>query len=221
MAKEIPIVFSAEAVCATLENKKSQARRLLSRIDQEALNFLSGEDGKTLGITYAATGHGGPGWYAVSNDYPDEGSHFLSSASAAVGDLLWVREAFVMERLEEGNRLIWKADRAARWKDPQSEVYYLASTYEPARGWVNPRLMPRWAARLLLEVTAARIERLHSITEEDAYAEGFTDRVLVGEAREGSARYDFLRYWHDTFGSSEGNPWVQVVDFKVLHGGGK
>ena len=53
-------------------------------------------------------------------------------------------------------------------------------------------------------------------------AEGCTDRVLVGEAREGCAVADFRRLWDARRGQKapwESNPWVQVVEFKVLQGG--
>lgn len=172
------MMFSRDATCATLDNKKSQARRVLSQIDQEALTFLSGEEGGVPDITYGKTGHSGAGWYASSKDYPDEGSHFLSSATTVAGDLLWIREADESGYDGEG-RILW------------------------------------------IEVTAARIERLQSITEEDAYAEGCTDRVLVGEAREGCAVADFRQLWdaregRKTWDTWESNPWVQVLEFKVL-----
>jgi len=82
------------------------------------------------------------------------------------GDLLWVREA------------------CATWTGSHRDVVYRAD--ETAEGWSNlqhdARLglwkirssihMPRWAARLTLEVTGVRVQRLQDISEEDALAEG-------------------------------------------------
>jgi hypothetical protein len=88
--------------------------------------------------------------------------------------------------------------------------------------------MPRWASRILLEVTDVRVERLQDITEEDAKAEG----LKVLEYKENPAYTfsgahktgwgipigAFKALWQSINGADSwaDNPWVWVVDFKVL-----
>ncbi len=64
--------------------------------------------------------------------------------------------------------------------------------------------MPRWACRSLLEVLSVRVERVESITEEDAIAEGFASRA------------DFLHTFYTINKRAEkgSNPWVWVIGFK-------
>lgn len=72
--------------------------------------------------------------------------------------------------------------------------------------------MPRWASRILLEVTAVRVERLQDISHDDACAEGI-------ESQKGGAAACIERYrdlWKSINGpdSWNANPWVWVVEFK-------
>ena len=70
--------------------------------------------------------------------------------------------------------------------------------------------MPRAASRILLEVTAVRVEQLQDISESDAMAEGcYTDPACPA--------YDAYRsLWEQINGpgSWNANPWVWVVEFK-------
>lgn len=81
--------------------------------------------------------------------------------------------------------------------------------------------MPRWASRLLLDVTSVRVERLQAITEEDARAEGV--EPVNGHPVRGavfgcgpSHREGFAQKWIDIYGAESwaASPWVWVVGFK-------
>jgi len=84
------------------------------------------------------------------------------------GDRLWCREAFT---LTQHDKPVYRADArdqtGARWSsitpgDPNGEVKWKPSIH-----------MPRWASRLTLTVTDARVQRVQDISEADAKAEGF------------------------------------------------
>jgi len=62
--------------------------------------------------------------------------------------------------------------------------------------------MPRWAARIFLEVTDVRVERLHSIKDADVVAEGIEKHEI-----------DSWRKWldpRDVHGHAFGVAWDQV-----------
>jgi hypothetical protein len=84
------------------------------------------------------------------------------------GDRIWVRETHMigMQRTTDAPSRQCPTD-SALW------AYYAASKHPPAMARLSSTHMPRWASRIVLEVTApSRMERLHDITEEDAQAEG-------------------------------------------------
>ncbi len=88
--------------------------------------------------------------------------------------------------------------------------------------WTPSIYMPRWASRLSLEIVSVRVERLNDISEADALAEGCdTDRLPDG-AGEGGEWHCPTAWYADLWESINGagswaqNPWVWVVEFKVV-----
>lgn len=133
------------------------------------------------------------------------------------GDRLWVRETFAVYGDEKMAAIHYRADRP-------HDVGRKGMGYKPSIH------MPRWACRILLEITAVRIERLQDITEQQAEAEGVerpenitnvdvwdgAERELFNAMNQPRAR--FVRLWGDINGSDswKANPWVWVVEFKRL-----
>lgn len=77
--------------------------------------------------------------------------------------------------------------------------------------------MPRWASRLLLEVTDVRLQRLQDMGNEDALAEGVPADVSVLKDR--TPREFFGGTW-DSHNAADwqkwnANPWVWALSFRV------
>lgn len=152
-----------------------------------------------------------------------------------VGDRLWVRETWgvVSHDFDENERIIdWVPDRPATaiHEMPFGNGFYSGHAIYAADGeftwgdddghgekscWKPSIHMPRSACRILLKITSVRVERLNSISEGDAKAEGYpVEREVDGGA------YDpwlwFRDLWDGIYpdNSFKVNPWVWVIEFK-------
>lgn len=118
---------------------------------------------------------------------------------------------------------------------PDELVVHFASDYgqdeQPfIEKWRPSIHMPRWASRILLEITAVRVERLKDISEADAKAEGVEladgfQELWKGYAKNHhdlmhSAAQSFASLWCSINGdgSWDANPWVWVIEFKRVEG---
>lgn len=195
--KERPILFSGPMVRALLSGRKTQTRRVLKRATGPSLSVNDNLDG-TAELSWL---HGdGPGHEV------HETTKLATCPYGVAGDRLWVRESF------------WGCDMPG-YGDQPCVVYedewhgkeYRAAEVRPyARrfGHIPGIHMPRDASRILLEVTGVRVERLHEITDGDAWEEGVT---TMGE---------FDRLW-DNLNAARGfgfdvNPYVWVIEFKRI-----
>lgn len=92
--------------------------------------------------------------------------------------------------------------------------------------WRSALIMPRWAARLTIEVVNVRVERLQDITEAAAIDSGVS--FVRGTVYSGSgeplraecmaARVAYRALWESIHGpgSWAANPWVRRVGFRVV-----
>ena len=212
--KERPIIFSAPMVRAILEGRKMQTRRVVKPV--------SDDDGFVL-LDYGQ----GPWPYRSSDGetpmrvvkrggklYLDETPHACPYGQP--GDGLWVRETF--QRFTDDGEILYKADPAgAAAMNELKHDECLEARWRPAIH------MPRWASRILLEVTGVRVERLADISKDDAMSEGIVSQHDGGFGLADSTHYDFVdpvesyaSLWESINGpgSWEANPWVWVVEFK-------
>jgi hypothetical protein len=98
------------------------------------------------------------------------------------GDMLYAREAHAIEECgDDGSRLVYRADRAARWCGGEvGEIFYLESNYQPAARWRPGIHMHKWASRIRRNrTTDLRVVPLQSISFDDVIAEAVTPGMVA------------------------------------------
>jgi len=217
MSKSRPIIFSAQMVRALLDGTKTQTRRIvkprhLKFFDQSASEMIDN-------------------WGKRPLPYGKK-----------LGDTLWVREKHAFTDLFDGTPVVaYSADsrQIAIGRETPDGDDFLLHNYTFNRRvdidhWKPSIHMPRWASRITLGIINIRVERLKDISEADALAEGI-DRLTYG----GQTTYrnyaitddlaqvspmlespiDSYRTLFESIngaGSWDENPWVWVIEFKVL-----
>ncbi|MBC4065298.1 MULTISPECIES: morphogenetic protein [Klebsiella pneumoniae complex] len=224
------MIFNAEMVLAILDGRKTQTRRVM-KVQPES-NQLG------LLLITDSTKHSDIGKYhwAESNA---TGNHVRSKLFlcpfGAVGDRIWVREGFFPAPLEMQSepprKTMWNiAYRDGMQMEKLAPAEYNPTIYNYER-WTPSIHMPRWASRILLEITDVRVERLNAISEEDATAEGvppagsllpdYPGTFLTPKGDFATAKVAFQRLWESIYGEEgwKSNPWVWVIEFKRVEGG--
>ena len=233
MSQERGMIFNGEMVCAILDGRKTQTRRIVKGVDG-AVSFNLEWDihNNEIFVVLGERDHTGLN--------PILGA--ISCPFGVVGDRIWVRETFqgplVSEELFEEYRA-----NPEKFETPQYCEYAADGGAKPEycdlddnlrHGWRPSIHMPRWASRILLEITSVRVESLNDISEIDANHEGmmFTDYGVgrFGQQRPGycwkptkhtdeclpNARMAFANVWESLYGDYtwRANPWVWVIEFK-------
>jgi len=232
--KERPIIFNADMVRAVLDGRKTQTRRIMknqpvpSKTREGDYWFRCDKARSMIHVSDLKPG--------ASPNLPDAHEYFsMCCPFGAVGDRLWVREAWQctsFETNEYGHVEGVDYMREIPKQKPQSPAWglsYEANGFDTGdaeeRGfpWRPSIHMPRWASRITLEITGVRVERLWDISEDDAKAEGCTFEALrfkpgTREVEEmgHTAVYQFGGLWQSLYGddSWQANPWVWVIEFK-------
>ncbi|MBV7686438.1 morphogenetic protein [Klebsiella quasipneumoniae subsp. similipneumoniae] len=197
------MIFNGEMVRALLDGRKTQTRRTVKpQPDEDGLAKVTN----------------GP--------WVDTSERNYRCPFGAAGDRIWVRETFqgplfdydLMDSyckdptpFEKPEFCVYKADGvpAPEFYDADDELHCC---------WRPSINMPRWASRILLEITNVRVERLKSISDGDAIREGCS----TADMKSGDCVADVLaRLWASIYGSDSwnANPWVWVIEFKRVEGG--
>lgn len=119
------------------------------------------------------------------------------------GDTLWIQEAFALNMMGT--------------YDYRASVH---PDYHPDFTWRSSTQMPREASRINLLITGFQIARVNDITRGDCMAEG----CPFPNMEKGENPVDwFASLWDSIYAkkgySWESNPWVYVIDFKVMTSG--
>jgi hypothetical protein len=103
---------------------------------------------------------------------------------------------------------------------PRNGTPIYRATHDDGESKWKPSIhMPRSACRIILEIAGLRVERLQDINPQDCAAEGHPINPAVSEDKsvhEDAAKDWFIDIWNSTGGDWNANPWVWVIEFKVL-----
>lgn len=191
------MIFNADMVRAVLDGRKTQTRRMLTPRQLKMIDTAA-----AIGECYPLeSGH----QHENSQSYYREWCPF-----GGVGDRLWVRETFA-PGLCTATTIAY---RATHKPEDLEEGWYERIKWTPSIH------MPRWASRITLEITGVRVERLASVSKEDARAEGYpTERATDGGNSDPWLWFRDL--WDGLYPeqSFKVNPWVWVIEFKRVEDG--
>lgn len=215
-----PILFNTEMVQAILDGRKSCTRRLVKTRRKDACGFY---------VTKKADGT-----FSGIYEYDENESMFDNPLMPPYqpGDILYIRETW-SEGYEDGT-YIYKAD---------DKLADLPTFKESSKLIYHPSIhMPKKAARIWLNVTDVRVERLQDIDEDGVWDEGFKFKppCLTIVSADGhtcdldgpctsSIKYCDMtmgelfgrELWNSTIKKSDldcygwdANPWVWVIEFE-------
>jgi hypothetical protein len=217
---EKPIIFNEEMVKAILDGRKTQTRRMV----------------KNSPVTITEL----DGTQTVHDNYQK------NCPFGKIGDRLWVRENFKVTQLIEGchGNCTTEACSYCECNPPSCIVEYEDGTTQEIElgdddyiDWLSsnswnqaerafkkkkvPSIhMPRWASRIDLEITNVRVERLNNISEDDAEAEGVyagsKGKNWHGDLKGAVCISKFKTLWNSIYKNWYKNPWVWVVEFKLI-----
>lgn len=217
VVKERPILFSAPMVVALLAGTKTQTRRIVKPQPPSSWD----PQPECVDIHgYNRDGDLDPEIFLGRGFCNDEGLEGRVCPYGWPGERLWVRETHAVhskpcEGQGIGYTLQYRADNAERELDADTSVSPTFDRFPHQKiadeGWKPSIHMPRWACRIVLEITEVRVERLQAISEGDASAEG-----VPMIAPWPSARARFMDLWDLINGQASrlANPWVWALTFK-------
>ncbi|WP_148250538.1 hypothetical protein [Raoultella terrigena] len=200
------MIFNGEMVQALLDGRKTQTRRPIKWRQTRATDIAERDDGSK---------------WPWSEDAENVCDYWHPCPFGAVGDRIWVRETWN----KYSGLLTYRADHD--WIDEMRKETVCTAKWRPSIH------MPRWASRILLEITDVRVERLNDISEQDSMSEGI-DADRLAESQDNynciadhnmtgrpTATGAFKYLWESIYGeeSWKANSWVWVIEFKRVEGG--
>lgn len=203
-----PAIFNTEMVKAIIDGRKTKTRRMMKPQPEKFAWGLSWDNQKKGKKFF--------GW--ASTDIDDFKSLVVNHAPYKKGDIIYVRETFVVgipdgtmpESEENPITVFYKADNSVHgWVNQYEEECNIP--------WKPSIHMPKEYARLFLRVKDVRIERLNEISEEDAKAEGCWYGKGWGEVDPPLGNDLFPNLWESIYGEGSFNDdYVWVIEFEKI-----
>lgn len=229
--KQRPMLFTGPMVRATLDGRKGQTRRIMnpqpegeprpleqwshgiaracgkSPTDDEIKQHVEKLRGRVFPFT---TGY-------------SDGLVSYPCPYGRPGDQLWIRETwgahFMYDDVKPSE--IYHEDGDSLWCRATSDDKPISGRCVGSqRGKWRPSIfMPRWASRILLEITDIRVERLQAISQDDCRAEGCPGGhdSIPDYGYSATPREHFEWIWESINGKGSfyaANPFVWVIEFK-------
>lgn len=239
-SKERGMIFNAEMVRAILSGQKTQTRRIMKSQPYQSKSRKGDywfSCNKMQSMVHVSD-------FIPGNSAIPDAHEFFSKCCpfGAIGDRIWVRETWMPDAPRDGT---WPSVEfygckgaplsmiPTRFKKPEHCIHRASWCGERMIGWKPSIHMPRWASRILLEITNVRVERLNDISEQDAIAEGI-DTDWLAESQDNydciadhnmtgrlTAKGHFSYLWQSIYGDDkskcwEKNPWVWCISFRRL-----
>jgi hypothetical protein len=235
--KDIPIIFSGPMIPPIIVDLKTHTRRLngLKEINKTP------DEWKFENFFYASRTPNGEKELYSTFENKDGKDFIVKSPYGKSGDKLWVRENMSVH--DEGGieylaRSVQTGLASSLIKSPdfkEEQIRWFENYGKSDKDKTIPSIhMPRWAARILLEVLSIRVERVQDISQEDSYAEGvgFAHSRPADCGHKEWKRHNgnqsvwdcsiciFKMLWTRINGARgfgwDVNPWVWVVEFKRI-----
>lgn len=227
--RQLPALFSTDMVKALLDGRKTMTRRTkgLEKVNECPDNWYF------QSLVLHASGRFSFAPLNVPTNLIDESCIVIARPQYQVGDQIYVRETWCEPILFDGceKEFYYKADYLDGI-ECDYDSRYISGKWKPSIH------MPKEAARIWLECTGVRCERLHDITEADAIAEGILnfnndlqkwvdycpknhyskEELEDGYPFENLPSNSFFTLWESINGieSVRLNPWVFVYEFKRI-----
>ncbi|EPC5233030.1 hypothetical protein ACRZ0B_003362 [Klebsiella quasipneumoniae] len=187
------MIFNAEMVRAILDGRKTQTRRPIKWKQTRFTEVGEREDGSK---------------WPWSEDAEHACDFWHPCPFGAVGDRIWVHETWADTGASAPDLKLYRAN----YPEHVPSIYENVPPAKEIR-WTPSIHMPRTASRILLEITDVRVERLRSMSQDDARAEG-----VIAASGPMEAGLAFRELWDSIYGeeSWKANPWVWVIKFKRI-----
>ena len=227
--KEKPILFKTPMVQAIQEGRKTQTRRVIEPQPIEKEKEFENQQIYFENPAYNKKGH-----KEYHHPVIDIQQLIYNYSPYRVGQKLWVRETWCngkMEAAERGEGLQdeWYVSQCIN----ENDIIYKEACISGDIGieevvWKPSRFMPKKYARIWLEITDVRVEKVNDISDEDANMEGFYGKCLIDKCPDckppftGNCEEQPIQWFSELWDSInakrgyswESNPFVWCRSFK-------